>query len=262
MPHLNIRLPLTILTIFTTLALAACAPQPASDGPVTERERNLMHLAQTMQTGGDIPGAIDLYMRAAAKSTHRVEAHLALVDLYTKLDQPAKAEEMLLAARERQPNHPRVNLALGKLEVSRSNAQEAIGYFDAGLADEDMDVDLLNGKGVALDMLGRHTEAQAVYLQALYVQNKDNDFIQNNLAMSYIMNGDYDAAIAQLEGIANMADSAVMRQNLALAYGLKGNMQKAREWGLKDLTETQIEENIDFYRSYTEKLYEKQTLPE
>lgn len=236
------------------LTLASCAPQPGQDAPLSEREANMLHLAQTMQTGGDTQGAIELYLRVINQSEHQVQAHLALADLYTQLKMPDKAEAILLAAKERQLENPTVNLRLAKMEVAGGDPQKALVYFDDGLKQAADNIDLLNGKAVALDMLMRHDEAQALYLKILKQPGENLDFVQNNLAMSYIMTGDYDAAIRQMESISGMSEKQVIRQNLALAYGLKGNMVKAREWGLKDLTLDEIEENIAFYRAYTEKL--------
>ncbi len=249
-------------TAILLVSLAACAPQPSKDGPVGAREANLMHLAQTMQTGGDLQGAIDLYLRAIGQSQHRVEAHLALADLYQRNNMADKAEAILLAAKERQPEDPEINLRLAKTEINGGDAKKAMVYYDDGLRKSPDNIDLLNGKAVALDMLMRHKEAQSLYQKVLAAHPKDSDFVQNNLAMSYIMNGDYDAAIAQLEKIEGVADKRVMRQNLALAYGLKGNKAKAREWGMKDLSAKQFEDNMAFYRAYTEKLREQEKLTE
>jgi hypothetical protein len=43
-----------------------------------------------------------------------------------------------------------------------------------------------------------------------------------------------------------------MRQNLALAYGLKGNEARARELNLRDVTPEQTEENVRFYKHYAQ----------
>ncbi|MDG1286370.1 MAG: tetratricopeptide repeat protein [Rickettsiales bacterium] len=236
------------------ILLAGCGPQAASEGPLSDRERSLIHLADTMRSGGDVDSAIDLYKRAMAKSKHQVEAHLALADLYLQLERNSDAQEVLLTAKKRQPKAALVNLGLAKLAVNRGETQEAIGYFNDGLEGTPNHLDLLSGKAVSLDMEGQHDAAQALYFKALDTTSESAEFVQSNLAMSYIMNGQYDEAIAQLTAIDTMEKSAVMRQNLALAYGLKGQMKKARKWGLKDLSKKEFEQNIKFYKNYTKEM--------
>ena len=234
--------------------LAGCGPQAATEGPLSDRERSLIHLADTMRSGGDVDSAINLYKRAMAKSKHQVEAHLALADLYLQLEKNDEAQEVLLLAKKRQPKAALVNLGLAKLAVNRGETQEAIRYFNDGLKASPKHLDLLSGKGVALDMQGQHDAAQVLYFKALDSTNDLAEFVQSNLAMSYIMNGQYEEAIAQLTAIDSMEKSAVMRQNLALAYGLNGQMKEARKWGLKDLSKKEFEQNIKFYKNYTKEL--------
>lgn len=242
------------LAILPIALLMACGPQVSDDAPITEREMSLMHLAQNMYKNGDIAEAIRLYERAIDKSGNRVQAHMALADIYNQMDKFDKATEVLLRAKKRQKNHELVNLGLAKLAVKDNDPEKAIDYFDDGLKSNKDNIDLLNGKAVALDMIGEHKQAQLIYYRVIDLNDKDSDFVQSNLAMSYIMNGEYDDAIAMLKAIGDMEKSPVMRQNLALAYGLKGNMKLARKWGLKDLTKKEFQENLDFYRNYTEEL--------
>lgn len=241
--------------------LAACdSPQDHSDAPMSDREMSLMHLAQNMQRSGDTGEAIRLYNQAIDKSGNRVQAHMALADLYNQMDKPEKATETLQFAKKRQKNHPLINLGLAKLAIGKNSPEAAVAYFDDGLSANANNVDLLNGKAVALDMVGQHQQAQELYYRAIDNHSGDADFIQNNLAMSFIMDGDYEQAISHLTAIDSMEKSPVMRQNLALAYGLKGDMRKARKWGLKDVSKKEFNENIKFYKNYSKELKKRQIL--
>lgn len=237
------------------LGLAACQPQevpPAPQTPVTEKEKNFLRLGRNVEKGGDVSSAVDLYKQAMDASTTGVEGHLALSRVYLEQGHRVQARDVLLEGKKRQPSDPEVNLRLGKIAVHRNLPDEAIVYFEDGLKELPGNVDLLNGRGIALDMMGRHEEAQISYRQSLNDGNEP--FVENNLAMSYIMTGKYDEAIHILEGIKNIQDSPVMRQNVALAYGLKGDMVKAREWGGKGLNEAEMAENIAFYQEYVKDL--------
>ncbi len=238
----------------SVVMLAACAP---SSVPVeglgaipSEREMSLIRQAQATARAGDAQNAIALYREAASLSHGAIEAHLALAALLQEQGDVAGAREVLQEAKQRQPKHPAIDLALGKLEVHAGRGAEALVHYEAGLAEWPQNIDLLNGKGVALDLLGRHTEAQQAYLAALGQGKSKTEFISNNLAMNYIMIGRYTEAIEVLEGIPNVQGIPVMRQNLALAYGLKGDMESAKQWAQPDLTKEQLQENIAFYKAY------------
>ena len=107
-----------------------------------------------------------------------------------------------------------------------------------------------NGKAIALDHSGDHAGAQELYRKALAL-SPDSLLTQNNLAMSMILNGQIDDAIALLETLNKRKDAnATVRQNLALAYGLKGNPARARELNLQDVSPEQAEQNLQFYEKY------------
>ena len=225
---------LRTVSMLALLALSACA-QPADDpnskdpAPLTEKESNLLQLGLKVEKGGDVESAIGFYKKAMEKSDGNVDGHLALSRVYIDQGKYVQAEEVRQKAKAVQPNNAEVNLRLGKIAIRRQEPKQAMMFFEDGLKELPGNVDLLNGKGVALDMTARHEEAQLQYRQALAGAKTQYPFVDNNLAMSYIMTGKYDEAIDVLQGIADVATSPVMRQNLALAYGLKGDMAKAKE---------------------------------
>lgn len=243
------------VSMVALMGLAACQPQNVPEAPktpISEKEKNFLRLGRNVEKGGDIDSAIDLYKQAIDADSTGIEGHLALSRVYLEQGHRVQAKDVLLDAKKSQPTHPEVNLRLGKIAVHRNLPDEALVYFNDGLRELPGNVDLLNGRGIALDMMGRHAEAQISYRQSLNDSNEP--FVENNLAMSYIMTGKYDEAIHILEGVKNIGDSPVMRQNLALAYGLKGDMIKAREWGGKGLNEAEMAENIAFYQEYLKDL--------
>jgi hypothetical protein len=75
-----------------------------------------------------------------------------------------------------------------------------------------------------------------------------------NLSMSYILEGSYDKATALLRPMLDGPDAPpIARQNLALAYGLKGESENALKLGLQDLSTSEAEENVRFYRMLAHK---------
>lgn len=246
------------LPMLALMTISACAspPGPESKEPaaLTEKENNLLQLGLKVEKGGDTESAIGFYKKAMERSDGKVDGHLALSRVYIDQGKYLQAEEVLEKAKAVQSNNAEVNLRLGKIAIRRQQPSRAIAFFEDGLKELPGNVDLLNGKGVALDMMARHEEAQLQYRQALAGAKTQYPFVENNLAMSYIITGKYDEAIEVLHGITEVESSPVMRQNLALAYGLKGDMAKAREWGGRDLSEQEMNDNIAFYQNYVNQL--------
>lgn len=260
---------LSLATCALLLALGGCDEIRSLDrmvgGPteLSDKEKNLLLLGASMQKSGDFKGAEEAYQRAIEMSGGNPAAHLALADTYLQQGKDQQALEMLEQAYQHTPHDAKLNLALGKLSIRRNEATKALNYFTAGLKGAPHDVDLLNGQGIALDMQSKHKKAEKAYKAAL--KNAESDHmvqIKNNLALSHIMSGKYDKAIALLEGMSETKDAAVLRQNLALAYGLKGDFVKAREWGGKDMDATQLEQNIKFYQQYRGNLILQEATPQ
>ena len=71
----------------------------------------------------------------------------------------------------------------------------------------------------------------------------------NNLAYSYISAKKYDEAIKILSPLVDSPNATTrQRQNLALAYGLKGDESNARKIASRDLTPAAIDRNLKIYR--------------
>jgi Flp pilus assembly protein TadD len=106
-------------------------------------------------------------------------------------------------------------------------AEGALADYDALLSAQPTDVVALNGRGVSLDLLGRHREAQGSYLQARRVAPADLRTL-NNLAMSLIIEGRASEAVGLLEGAAR-APGAPPRLlvNLAIASAAIGDTSAA-----------------------------------
>ena len=81
---------------------------------------------------------------------------------------------------------------------------------------------LITARGIALDRLSRHAEAQATYREGL--KRDPTDFaLLSNLGLSLGLSGQTDEGIAILrELVRDGSANANTRGNLALVYGLAG----------------------------------------
>jgi len=146
----------------------------------------------------------------------------------------------------------------GNALIESGKEQEAITVFDKIIAIDPKNALAYNGKAVAFDHSGNHLAAQDLYQTALKI-TPNSPAIKNNLAMSLILNKQIKQAIAILEplskkpGIDKDQSGDVIRHNLALAYGISGQYDKATKVNRKDLSIKESKENIEYYKSYVAK---------
>lgn len=134
------------------------------------------------------------------------------------------------------------------LELGR--AQQAIPYFDEAIKQNSDNIRAYQGKGIALNELGKHTDAEVVYGRALSIDNTSIGII-NNIGMSYILRRDYDGAIRLLEPHSRTEPvHAKVIENLALAYCLKGDESQARRLYKSRLPKKKIDDNIKFCKQF------------
>src|SRR5206468_8194127 len=122
------------------------------------------------------------------------------------------------------------------LVARRGLASALIGMGQPTLAEEQIalvlqadssDYRALNVLGVALDMQGRHAEAQANYRRALELAPEYLP-TRSNFGLSLAITGSSQEAIALLAPVATARGSdARIRQNLAFAYAMAGDFENA-----------------------------------
>ena len=105
----------------------------------------------------------------------------------------------------------------------------------------------LNVLGVALDMQGRHVEAQANYRRA--IQLAPNYLpTRSNFGLSLAITGPAQEAVAQLAPIATACGSdARVRQNLTFAYAMAGDFENALQISRRDLDEHSAQRQLYYY---------------
>src|SRR5262249_32250811 len=134
----------------------------------------------------------------------------------------------------------------GRTYLAKDKPREALSEFEAVIAVEPKQLRALNGAGIALDLLGRPREAQQAYRAALAVK-PDDPASRNHLGLSLALSGNYDEAVAELSQLnAGSGATARIRQNLALALGLKGDTAGMARIARADLDDKAIADNQKF----------------
>lgn len=255
------------LSVIVTLALSACAAPSADDlaamqandgatasqGPA-DQMKTALRLARASRDAGDYASAISLYRSIVAMKPANPAIQIELgdtlldagfiddaIDVFDKVDPKSTSEALAL-------------VGLTRAHLALSEPAKALTYADKAYALAPNDPKVAVARGVTLDLLGRHDEAQKCYRTVLAAKPRDVA-ARNDLALSLAMTKQFDNAIEIMTPIARSADATPrMRQNLALIYGLQGDDKDAAALSRRDLDQATTEANLrffDFIRSET-----------
>jgi Flp pilus assembly protein TadD len=125
--------------------------------------------------------------------------------------------------------------------------ESAIPLYGRALQADPRDYRTLNAYGVVLDMMGRHTEAQARYRQGIEIA-PDFMALRSNYGLSLAISGQAQEAIAQLVPLMGSrgADGRV-RQNLAFAYAMNGDLESCLQISRRDLDEASAQRQLHYF---------------
>ncbi len=237
--------------LFLSALLGGCGESDANKANKQAINNNSseisLRMAHSSEAAGDFPSA-EHYYRQAMNKDSGIEPYMELADFYAHHRGERQSLAVLSEALEIEPGNTDILRKIANAQINTGAPAEALKTIDKALAIKSNDALLYNTKGVALDMLGRYTHARNAYSTALDLDPANAMLYNANLGMSYIKSGTYAKAVSLLQPIAEMPDATPqIRQNLALAYGLEGDTDNAMKYGLKDLPEKDMQENLKFY---------------
>ena len=206
-----------------------------------------LRLARAARSVGDYQGAITLYKAVMAANPSDTDSHVELGETELEAGQIDDAIATFQSVPAGSKSVFGAQLGLERAYLMLSQPQKALGYADAAAILDPKNIRVFIGRGVALDMLGRHSEAQVSYRNALAITPSDIA-ARNDLALSLAMTRQFDEAIAIETPLARAPNATPrLRQNLALIYGLKGDSKVARMLGLVDLDAKAVADNLKFF---------------
>ncbi|MBK3737142.1 tetratricopeptide repeat protein, partial [Azospirillum brasilense] len=241
------------------LSVSACASAPgggpvgSKSGPTAnatldDKARVQLRLARAAQEAGNTGSAVRFYRAVLDQAPGHVGALLGLGETLSESGSAADAVVELQKAAAAVPDNVEVQTALGRALVRANRPADALNRFDALLRRNDDDLRARLNRGVALDLAGRHAEAQGEYRHVLKAE-PNNATAMANLGLSLALNGSAEG-VAILEGLVQGGvDSPRVRQNLALAYGLKGDREAAARVARLDLDDANVRSNLAFYET-------------
>jgi Flp pilus assembly protein TadD len=206
-----------------------------------------LHIADVALNSGDVGMATTIYERVARANPNSVLALTGLGNTLYAVGDFTRAGVYFEQAHKLDPAAEAPQLGIARVAIHQRRFDDAVKTYREVLAKSPQDMQASSGLGVALDMQGNHEQAQAVLREAL-LNHPGDPTLSINLGLSLVMGGDpRQGANVLLDVTRYPAAPPQARQDLALAYGLLGNSDSAREILSQDLPKDQIEDNLRYY---------------
>lgn len=192
--------------------------------------------------------------------------------------------QLLDSEKARPEDKARYRLALADAERRRGNYGAALKLFDETLKEDPGNIDALEGRGLALMAQGKSAEAGRVlakvleqdstrwrtlnalgilfvtknmtpeameYFTAALKASPDNAAVLNNVGLTRAIERNYPRAVEALQQASKMSQNDARRRqvdlNLALVYGISGDMESARVMAEKHLKGAALDNNLGLY---------------
>jgi alpha-1,2-mannosyltransferase len=227
------------LPVVLTAGLVGCGGQQRQATTITEPqglpgtpEESLVRMGDSMRQSGDLNGASDFYLAAIARDPYDAAPLLRLGDTQLVLGASERAEQSFRATLALAPGNREASVGLAIALLSRGDPTAALTYIGP-VARTSHSPRVLRNYGVALDMLGRSAEAQAVYRHALKETPADPD-LHGNLALSLATSGDMAGAETEIRAAVNSPNAPERESmNEVMLLAMAGKDGEARAAGLK-----------------------------
>ncbi len=239
----------TLYVLASVALISGCATETYSPG--YEDHPNLKE-AETARARGDLPQAIHDYRDIIKENPKCEKAYfglgMSLLDS-NNIDEAKRTFEQELALF---CNSVCAWIGMGSVYLVIDQPENAIHAFERALCSDPRNARAHNGLGIALDMMGDHAAAQANYRAAIELSGGNASY-ESNLGLSLALGGNPREAIRILERLAcSPCATPRVRQNLSLAYGMAGDMKRAKEVGKVDLPSDLVKDNITYFESIQE----------
>ncbi|QJQ33298.1 hypothetical protein GV829_13330 [Sphingomonas lacunae] len=145
---------------------------------------------------------------------------------------------------------PTIKAALGAAMVLLEEPQGAMRYFDAAVSAGGLDRAYLGDRGLAFDLLGNQSRAQADY--AVAVQSHPSAELTRRYAISLGISGQTDQAVQMLGPLLRAQDRAAWRSR-AMILAMNGRSEEARQIARATMP-AQLAQGIDPYLGLMDRL--------
>jgi Flp pilus assembly protein TadD len=245
------------LLIAAMLMLTRCGDAPNSSAPPFENESSAgtssayggaaLRLARATRQAGDLAASVQLYRNLVAGRSAAPEVEVELGDVLVEAGSPDDAIDTYSQIGARSPARLGALLGMTRAYLNLGDPAKALEYATEAQALGPRDARVLVDKGIALDTLNRHDEAQKLYREVLVAVPRHVS-ARNNLALSLALTGQYDEALALIGPLVRSSSATPReRENMAIIYGLMGDADHATLLSRVDLDEVTTRSNLTFF---------------
>ena len=199
-----------------------------------------LNVARAALAGGSPALALTVSDLILAKAPRDVPALIVQGDSLMSLGRLDEADTSYMKALAADPQSVLANIGLGRLRL-RSSPSQAQVLFLIALQGDPRNTTALNDLGIAYDLQGDHTRAQAAYRKVLGVAPTMRA-TEVNLALSMALSGEAQAAVQMLKPLADdPSASRRVHHDLAAALTLQGDRQTAASILSGDMTQEEVD---------------------
>lgn len=224
MPPSRIARMTSLMAVLSLLSAGCVSGLP---GDLRFAEPDMLELADQTAAQGDWQTAERLYRDEFEQSPGSINAMVGLGRTYIELGQISRGRSALLAARDRRPRHVDTIYWLARADLADGNFSAALTTLDEAIAIAPSEPRVWLLRGVVLDALDSHEDAQAAYRSGLE-RDPTNFGLRVNLASSLGLAGNPEAGLTILQELeyASEADESTW-MNLAQLYLRSGQRAEA-----------------------------------
>ena len=228
----------------TTSHMSQPQPVALNSNPSNMSE---LHIAEVALSSGDVNMATTIYERVARSNPKSIPALTGLGNTLYAVGDFTRAGVYFDRASQIDPDATEPKIGMARVAIHQRRLGDAADIYRKLLVKAPNNPLAASGLGVALDMDGKHAEAQAV-LRAALAANPGDPALSVNLGLSLVMGGDPQQGANVLLDVTRYPSApAQARQDLALAFGLSGNTDAAGQVLAADLPKDQVADNLRFY---------------
>jgi len=228
-----------LLVGIAAISLSACA---SNRGQLGATDYAGMPAEQRQATLAELTGRY----KANPRDRNTVILYAAALRAAGQPQQAAAALEQAMAAYS---GDVEISVAYAKALASMGSFEQSVAVIDTTIRPDAPDWNALLVKGAALDQMGRHGEARALYSQAGTIAPGEAS-IEANIGLSFAMTNELPSAEQHLRRAVQMRGANTQtRQNLALVVGLQGRFDECRALYAAELPPDQVESNMAYVRA-------------
>jgi Flp pilus assembly protein TadD len=198
---------------------------------------------------GENDKAVSLYTQLYDRDKKNPLYQLGLAESLRRLGEHQAAIRMYDAVLKEKPDHVDAMEGKALAVMAMGETEEAARLFKGVLEKDKARWRTLNALGILFTIKEMTAEAFVYFNEALKY-SADNPSILNNIGLVQAMDGNQDEAVSTLKRAARSATGTQQRQvelNLALVYGIAGQMELAKKVAEPHLSADALTNNLGLY---------------